>query len=288
TTPECIACILRQASEVAELATESPALRERFLRLVLREIAEADWSVLPVRISQRVQRRVREVTGVTDPYRGVKDVMNRLALEMLPSVREFLQSCADRREAVVRLAIAGNMLDAGSKHRIEPEELPKRLHALWNVPLEGNVSALFDGAARCKRILYLADNAGEIVFDRLLIETLGPEKVTVAVRGAPVINDATLDDARVAGLPDIVKVIANGSDAPGTVLEECSPEFCEVFQNADLVIAKGQGNYETLSDSAKDTFFLLTVKCSVVARELGVPVGAMVIRCRKNKGHAAK
>ena len=129
-----------------------------------------------------------------------------------------------------------------------------------------------------EKILYLADNAGEIVFDHLLIEQLPIEKITVVVKGSPVINDATIDDANVVGLGRIVEVIDNGSDGPGTILETCSQNFRDRFEGADLIIAKGQGNYETLSDIDKNIFFLLKAKCPVIARDLGCQVGKMILR----------
>jgi len=119
--------------------------------------------------------------------------------------------------------------------------------------------------------------------DRLLIERLAPEKVTVAVRGGPVINDATLEDARAAGLCDLVKVISNGSDAPGTILEDCSPSFREVLERSDLIIAKGQGNYETLGSEEKRIVFLFQVKCAVIAAHTGAAVGTMVIRQNRER-----
>jgi uncharacterized protein with ATP-grasp and redox domains len=131
---------------------------------------------------------------------------------------------------------------------------------------------------QAEKILDLADNAGEIVFDRLLIEQLPTEKVTLVVKGEPVINDATMEDAKVAGLTEIVKVIDNGSDAPGTIMESCSQRFLEHFEDSDLVIAKGQGNYETLSRVDKNIFFILKAKCPVIARDLGCKVGEMIIR----------
>ncbi|NQU08240.1 MAG: DUF89 family protein, partial [Candidatus Abyssubacteria bacterium] len=146
------------------------------------------------------------------------------------------------------------------------------------------VEDLFRAAAGAEHILYLADNAGEIVFDRLLLEALPVEKITVAVRGAPVINDATMEDAETAGIPQIAPVIANGSDAPGTLVEECSEEFRSCFNVADLIIAKGQGNYETLSDARKHIFFLLSVKCQLIAADISAPVGALVVKRGKNSG----
>jgi len=278
TALECIPCFVRQAVEAVELCTGDRRERERLVRRLLREIADTDWVVMPVVIAQRLQRIVREETGQADPYRLLKDRMNRMALDLLPALTEVSECHRDPREAVVRLAIAGNLLDAGSKTRLDPEELPQRLRTLWDMPLVGGVSDLFLAADAAHCILYLADNAGEIVFDRLLIEALPTEKITVAVRGGPVLNDATLVDADTAGIPESAPVIANGSDAPGTLVGECSEEFRYWFDRADLIIAKGQGNYETLSDTTKAVFFLLAVKCPLIAAEIGAPVGALVAK----------
>lgn len=254
------------------------AQSERILRRLLHEIADADWAVMPVTIAQRVQRVVREETGQADPYRALKDQMNRIALDLLPTMVERVRCHQDPREAVVRLAIAGNLLDAGSKMRLAPEDLSARLDTIWDTLLVGSVTDLFRAAGDARRILYLADNAGEIVFDRLLIEALPMAKITVAVRGFPVINDATLDDATLAGIPELVQVMSNGSDAPGTLVEECSEEFRDLFNRADLIISKGQGNYETLSDTHKPIFFLLSVKCPMIGVNIGAPVGALVVK----------
>jgi hypothetical protein len=145
-------------------------------------------------------------------------------------------------------------------------------------PLDGNVAEFARTVAEAQRILYLTDNAGEIVFDRFLIEHLPRDRVTVAVRGAPVINDATRVDAEAAGLTELVRVIDNGSDAPGTVLDDCSDTFRRQFAGADLIVAKGQGNYETLRESPQRIYFLLRVKCPIIARDLGCPLGRMVLR----------
>jgi len=284
---ECIPCFVRQAAEALALCVPNHAQRERLLRRLLNEIANADWNVMPVVIAQRVQRIIRSETGQKDPYRVIKDSMNRIALDLLPALAEAACHQPDQREAFVRLAIAGNLLDSGAKTGIAAEDLPKHLQAIWERPLVGNVADLFRAASAAHCILYLADNAGEIVFDRLLIETLPAEKITVAVRGTPVINDATMEDAETAGIPEIAPVIANGSDAPGTILAECSEDFRYWFDRADFIISKGQGNYETLSDTRKNIFFLLTVKCPIIAAHIGAPVGSMVI-CRRNGLRADK
>ena len=283
TALECIPCFVRQAAEAVEMSGCSASCKERLLRRLLREIASADWAVMPVTIAQRIQRTVRDETEHRDPYRELKAKMNRTALDLLPALADTVRRQPDPRTAVVRLAIAGNLLDAGSKARLAPEDLPKRLSAIWDMPLVGNAADLFRAAEVAERILYLADNAGEIVFDRLLIEALPTEKITVAVRGAPVINDATMEDAHTAGIPAVAKVIDNGSDAPGTLLDECSQPFRLHFDDADMIIAKGQGNYETLSETNKHVFFLLTVKCPMIATDIGAAVGDLVVK-RAMKG----
>lgn len=278
TALECVPCFARQAAEVVELCALEKPERERLLRLLLREIAAADWNVMPVAISRIIHNIVKRETGQHDPYRRVKEQMNSAALALLPAMAEAARRHSNPREAAARLAIAGNLLDSGAQTRLEAAELEGHLSSIWDAPLAGSADALFRAADSASRILYLADNAGEIVFDRLLIEALPKEKITVAVRGMPVINDATMEDARTAGLPEMVPVISNGSNTPGTIYDECSEEFRRCFDASDLIVAKGQGNYETLSDTKKKIFFLLTVKCPMVAAALGAPVGTMVIK----------
>jgi damage-control phosphatase, subfamily I len=152
--------------------------------------------------------------------------------------------------------------------------------AMWKVlsePFHGIAEDLRSAAETADKILYLADNAGELVFDWPLIEQLGPEHVTVAVRGHAVLNDATLEDAKAAGLDQWVEVVGNGSDAPGTVLEDCSPSFQRRFHEADLIIAKGPGNFEALSDEPAKIFFLFKVRCSVISGRIGLPIGTHVL-----------
>jgi uncharacterized protein with ATP-grasp and redox domains len=140
------------------------------------------------------------------------------------------------------------------------------------------VGAFGREAETATSILYLADNAGEIVFDRVLIETLGPQRVTVVVKGTPVLNDALAADAEAAGLVDFVEVIDNGSDAPGTLLEDCSEATRSRFQSAGMVIAKGQGNYETVSGATRPVWFALMAKCGVIARHIGCDPGSLVLQ----------
>ncbi len=275
---ECIPCFVRQASEVLAMIIEDEKSRERPMRRLLVEIASSEWNGTPPAIAQQLHRMIREMTDNKDPYSSVKNEMNRIAAELMPRMREMIKDSDNPHEVAVRLAIAGNLLDSGAKTQISAEELPQHLNRILAQKLHGDAESLFQEAEHADNILYLADNAGEIYLDRLLIEMLPTQKITVAVRGKPVLNDATMEDAEQAGITEIARVIGNGSDAPGTILEDTSPEFKSCFEQADMVISKGQGNYETLSDCRKRICFLLTVKCPVLARNIGESLGSMVLK----------
>jgi len=277
TALECIPCFARQALEAARFVTDDPVIHERLLREVLRAAAEMDFSQCPPVIGQRIHRQLRQLTGVDDPYRAVKDRFNKMALNMLPELKANVRNATAPLATALRLAIAGNVIDLGVNGQITEDEARLCIHNAINEPFNGDVEAFCQTVERAQNILYLADNAGEIVFDRLLIEQIGPRRVTLAVRGRPVLNDATMADAQLAGLCDIIKVIDNGSDVPGTLLGDCSEEFRRRFAEANVVIAKGQGNFETLSDETADIYFLFKVKCPVIADHVGLPVGTHVL-----------
>lgn len=275
---DCIPCFFRQTLDAVRLATDDQAIHERLLKEVLRVVSAMDLRQSPPAMGQRIHRLIRSLTGQSDPYRAMKDRFNRLALELYPKLRAQINGSANPLEAAVRLAIAGNVIDMGASTGVETDDVAEAIEHALSAPLDSDVRGFSEALSRARRILYLADNAGELVFDRLLLERMPVEKVSVAVRGFPVINDATMADAQVAGIPGLVEVIDNGSDAPGTILDDCSATFRRVFDQADLIVAKGQGNYETLSDESKNIFFVLKAKCPVIARDLGCPVGSLVLR----------
>ena len=273
TTLDCIPCFARQALQAARFATDDPQVQETVMRAVLREVAEMDMNQPPPVMAQWVHRRLRALTGSPDPYRSAKDDFNRLALELLPAMERQIALATDPLALAVRYAIAGNAMDLGPSMNVSVAQLRHSIETVLDSPFEGDVELLRRALNGAEHILYLADNTGEIVFDRLLIQQLPPGRVTVAVRGAPILNDATLEDARTAGLHELAEVIDNGSDAPGTLLSDCSDAFVTRFRAADLIIAKGQGNYETLSEVAAPLFFLLKVKCSLVGDRVGLSLG---------------
>lgn len=269
TSIDCIPCFVRQALQATRFVSVYPSVHEGVLREILRCLAALDLDQPPPLVGQMIHRKLRELTGNHDPYKDIKERHNRLALGLLPELREKVKRSSDPLKTSVRLAITGNIVDLGAKSGLTEDEVRSSIARTLSEPFHVDIEHLRREIDRASSILYLADNAGEIVFDRLLIEELPLERVTVAVRGGPVINDATMDDACAAGLHEIVRVIDNGSDAPGTILDDCSLEFQRHFNEADLIIAKGQGNYETLSEESANIFFLFRIKCSVVASHTG-------------------
>ncbi|MCP4645329.1 MAG: DUF89 family protein [bacterium] len=275
---DCIPCFVRQALDAVRRATDDETVHEQVIRETLRAVSEMDLRESPPAMGYRIHRFIRQRVGEGDPYRAMKDESNCLALSLYPELEAQVRDSDHPLQMAVRLAIAGNIIDVAVKSDVGALDVAGAIAGASTDPFEGDVDELADAISSANRILYLADNAGEIVLDRLLVEQLPAGGVTVAVRGGPVINDATLEDALVAGLPQVAEVISNGSDVPGTILEQCSEAFRRRFDEADLVIAKGQGNYETLSTAEKDIFFALKAKCPVIAQDLGCEVGHLVLR----------
>ncbi len=274
---DCIPCFLRQALEAARALDLDEEKTDALLRRTLGLAQQLDWSIPPPVIGRDIHRAIREVSGDPDPYLQRKKADTEAALRLLPEVVRAIAQSADPFATAVKFSIAGNAIDLGAKTAVEAD-VEKTFHEALTRPLdEAAVHTLEKAISDAKDVLFLADNAGEIVFDRPLLEQIGA-KVTVAVRGAPTINDATLDDAKRSGLTEKFNVISNGSDTPGTWLVDCSPEFVQKFDAADLVIAKGQGNYESLNDHPRKIFFLFLTKCPVVSSDLGIPTNTYVIR----------
>ena len=275
---DCISCFVRQGLDAARLATDDEQVHKKVVEEVLKMASDLDMSQSPPAIGQKIHRLIRSVVGSDDPYYRVKKQFNSLALKLYHDLRNQIVSSKDPLETAIRLAIAGNIIDFGVKSSLSESEVKNTINdSLTSYIDPENIRKFKDAVSQAEEILYLADNAGEIVFDHLLIEQLPIDKITVVVKGSPVINDATIEDANVVGLDRIVEVIDNGSDGPGTILQTCSKEFLDRFEKADLIIAKGQGNYETLSGVDKNIFFLLKVKCPVIAEDIGCDVGKMIL-----------
>jgi hypothetical protein len=252
-------------------------LQEELMRRVLRWAGGMDLGLPPPVMGQRIHRLLRELSDNPDPYREAKRRQNAMAMALLPELETIVAGSPDPLLTAARLAVAGNIIDMGVGGEMNETKVRDSMERALEEPLQGDWEGFRKAARAAPSILYLADNAGEIALDRLLVEHLGPGRVAVAVRGGPAINDATLEDAAAVGMDRMAEVIDNGSDAPGTILGDCRSEFIDRFRKADMVIAKGQGNYETLSDAPREVFFLFQAKCRVAAEHAGYPQGSWVV-----------
>ena len=279
---DCVPCFVRQAADAVKMSVLSDDDRKSLMHNVLKWLGDVDLNQTPPAAAQMIHRRLRELLSTDDPYRESKDRQNEMAAALIPAIRKYIELSSDPLVMAVRYAITGNIIDLGAKNRIGYAEIYEELQNASMQPIFGNIEAFRRVILKAKTILYLTDNAGEIFFDGLLIEQLKGACVTLAVRGAPVINDATRSDAQAAGLDNIAEIIDNGSDAPGTILGDCNNEFRRHFHEADMVIAKGQGNFESLSDESREIFFLFKTKCPVISRHSGFCLGTYVLAHRSH------
>lgn len=277
---DCIPCFVRHSLDAVRMTTDDEEIHEKVLREAMRLAYEIDFERSPPVTAQKMHSFIREITGVKDPYLKIKKRFNEMALAMYPELKRRIESSDGPLGVAVRLAIAGNIIDYGVNSTVHSSQVKKAIVDSLAQPLDTKAFTKFTQAiGDAKDILYLGDNAGEIVLDRLLIEQLPLVKVTYVVKGGPILNDVLLEDAVAVGLADIVEVMDNGSDAPGTILDNCSEDFRRRFEQADMVIAKGQGNYETLSDVERDVFFMLQPKCAVLAEHLDCELRSLVLKC---------
>lgn len=282
---DCSLCILRQSLEAARFSTNDESTQSKIVEASMKILLEHGLDAPAPFTGTLVHRAVRDITGDPDPYLAEKKRFNALALERLDDVREWLESAKDKRETILKLAIAGNSIDFALEN-ITPEKIDAAIRGAVDAPLVGSAKEFFDAAQNARSILYLTDNAGEIVYDKLLVETLVNDlgkSVVVATRGEPILNDALLDDAREIGLDSVARVIDNGGDGLGTIFDLTSQEFQREFVNADLVVAKGLANFESLTAPGqkllpKKIAFLFKAKCRFIAESVGAKLGDLIVR----------
>ncbi len=273
---DCYPCFLRQALSAARRVGADEAQQHAIMGQTLTLLQTLPPGKTPPEIGYAVHRIVRERMAHDDPYRALKDHSTRAALALYPRLKALVAESANPLETAVRVSIAGNIIDFALSDELA--DLWATVERVLTAPFAvDDLAALRAALDTADRVLYLADNAGETVFDRVLIEAL-LLPVTYCVKGGPTLNDATREDALAAGLETCADLMDNGSDAPGTILSLCSEEFRQMYAAAPLIIVKGQANYETLSTAGPRVFCLLQVKCAVIGRDLGAPVGSVVAR----------
>lgn len=267
----------------ARMSTDDGIIHRRVLDSVSNLIPNLALDATPPEIAQKVYRIVYDITGNHDPYKEAKRCANKSAMSLFAYMKDIVNHSIDTLEAACKLAIAGNAIDLGAQ--AEYGNIRSIIeHSVGSQLDQEQYRKFKEWVSQASLILYLADNAGEIVFDRILIEQLlqiKKSKIVFVVREKPIINDATLDDALQVGLDKFATIISNGSNAPATILSQCSPEMLSYYQAADLIISKGQGNYESLSGRPENIFFLLKVKCPVITRDSGYELESLVLTSSK-------
>lgn len=276
--PRCIDCLLKTYRRLFNKFNTPVKHQHEFLTYFTELIRVRDFATTP-ELQRELSLRFNSITGIADPFAEEKTESNRLALELYAVWKPKVTASAHPFELAIRLSIAGNIMDYGANNSFDIHQTIELVSSADFAIDHTNLLEL--AIKRAKRILYLGDNAGEIAFDKLFLETIGHPDVTFAVRGGIALNDATMQDAEAIGMDSVARVISNGFDAPSTVLAECSPEFLTTYHLADLIISKGQGNLEGLIDKNDPRiFFLLMVKCDLMAEKLNVVRGSFVVYTR--------
>lgn len=275
---DCIPCFLRQTLEAARITGADKKMQKKIVDEICKIIPNFPFDASPPEMGVKIHRIIKELTSNKDPYKGIKKHSQELALSMYPPLKQQVKEADDTLAFAIKVATIGNVIDLAVN---DLEKIEKALEELSDHDFAVFEYEKFKKALHnAKTILYLGDNAGETVFDRILIEELPKDKkIYYGVRGFPAINDALEEDAREAGIDKYAEIISNGSDAPGTFLDDCSKEFKALFLGADMIISKGQGNFESLYGENKyPIFFLFKIKCPPVAKELNCEVEDLILK----------
>ena len=275
---ECIPCFMRQTLGAGRLMGLPEETIKDLMDIIGEGLKDVSLDTPPPDMARQLQALINARIGEVDPYHDLKKESNAKALEYYDMMSGLVAQSEDKLKAALQVAIAGNIIDYGAIHDLDAAAELKALMNEERLQIEREESENFAYQAfrndldKARTLVYVGDNAGEIVFDKILISTireLYPElKITFATRGKPILNDCLLEDAHQIGLDELVTVVSSGSDAPGMLIDRCSEEYLKEFFAADMIISKGQGNYESLSEVEAPIYFLLIAKCDIVARDL--------------------
>ncbi len=266
------------------MATQDEGIQRKVLNSVLSILSNISIQATPPEIAHLVHLRVKSITGDCDPYKEIKEKQNEFALKYESTLAAQITEMSNPLKAAMMLSAIGNAIDLAPDYPIQV--LYKRYMEMIGRGFAWDDYDLFyEKLIQSKSLLYLGDNAGEIVWDKILIEELLDRfniEIVYTVRGFPILNDVTMEDAHFVGMDKLIKVISNGFDPPGTLLDRCSEEFLKHYQTSDLILSKGQGNYESLSGEDRPIFFLLQVRCPVIAEDIHCNVGDIVLKSQTN------
>jgi damage-control phosphatase, subfamily I len=286
---ECMKCLVGVVLDMIDRCCSESAKRMELAREALKMLSLESCRETPVEIAGVIHRYIREMTGTLDPYKDVKYRRNIRASEISGAVRKRIDGMhngtQDRIKACLKASAAGNILDSTAGNDVLLEETLEKVFKLGFA--KDCTEEFLKALENSRNIMYITDNAGEIFFDKLLIEELVKlgKDVVVGVRGFPASDDALEEDYRTAGLDLITGLVDTGTPYQGVVMSEVSEEFRDIFNKSDIIIAKGMGNFETMGMlDDRRLFLLLIAKCRPVAEAIGVQTGDFCfIRAGKRK-----
>ena len=280
--PECLQCLT--GKQLPDFLEHQPLEKQiSYIQRLLKLLSEVPDTYAGPVIMNDVHKLRKEMFGYSQDFTEIKRYFNALMMQRADEAAQDILSAPDPPLRAVQYSLIGNYIDFGSHHSVKEDELDELFEKAQSMELNASAYSRFEHDVRtCRKILLLTDNCGEIVLDKLLvqtIQTLNPSaELTVMVRGENVQNDATLEDARQVGMTEIVHVIGNGNGIAGTWEPALSAEAADVLEHADMIIAKGQANFETLCQCGKNVHYLFLCKCLMFARRFGVPrLTAMIV-----------
>ena len=275
---DCIPCFMQQALRAGRMATSDEKKIKQILDKTGEMVKTISMHATPAETGMMVYHIVKVVTGITDPYKDIKQQHIKETKSIYPELEKIVANSDDKLLTAIKIAIAGNIIDLGVNKAFDIVTDVKNI-------LEQNFAILDYNAfkkqlEKTKNILYIGDNVGESVFDKILIKEL-KKPVKYAVRSIPIINDVTWEDAIASGLDEVAELIDSGCKSPGIILDQSTSEFLELFNTSGLVISKGQGNFEGLSDCNRQVFFLLKTKCPIISNHLGIEDNSIILKEHK-------
>ncbi len=286
---DCIPCHIRSAINSAIRLTEDDNVVNKTLSEVLLKASEFPSYKNLFELYYDIQKIVKKNIPDGDPYFEFKKDFNKICLSISNKIKEEIKNSSDWFEKSLRICLAGNSIDVMQGKKFSKNVIVESINSASFQPIDLSlVKKLKDDILKAEKILIIGDNAGEIVFDKIFIEQLNNNfnkkfKIVYSVRGGPTLNDSTIEDAKMVAMQEVAKVITTGIDMPAAHLPLCSEEFKKEYNEADLIISKGQGNLEALIEENKNIYFLLKIKCIVIARILGEKYNIDEVIIFKNK-----
>ncbi|MBE5995546.1 MAG: DUF89 family protein [Paenibacillaceae bacterium] len=278
---DCIPCLLRQSLEAARIATDQKEIHNKIMKETIKLLSGYDKYKNSPQLAKDIHNLVKYETGNPDPYQQIKNRDLQAAKNLYPFLKDFLQRKENSIYWALKVAAVGNNLDAAVYSNPELEKcISKELEKEFTIC---DLDLFTKKLQQAKNILIIGDNTGETIFDRVMLESFPDAEITYGVRGESIINDVTEKEAIDSGLNSVARVISTGCGSPGTILTDCSPEFIDIYERSDVIISKGQGNFEALSGEKGNLFFLLKAKCPAIAGAFHVKINDYIFHYENAK-----